>query len=187
MRLICVPLWLSQTLKHHGLPESALLNESALSPYLAKKDLECYNHLSLDANEYLEQTFGIQNVVHHWSSPVRVDRPFGLTGEETVSMADQIVRDLENSQGTKGLDYAMVGRHLPAGYYWSLQARPLNGIKGDGAIGLFVYLIEGTIEDKTSADTAFLSELLELLYAHNLTIDKLAQSGFLGAYINRLG
>lgn len=52
---------------------------------------------------------------------------------------------------------------------------------------MFVYLIEGTIEDKTSADTAFLSELLELLYAHNLTIDKLAQSGFLGAYINRLG
>lgn len=37
MRLICVPLWLSQTLTYHGLPESALLNEAALSPTCLKR------------------------------------------------------------------------------------------------------------------------------------------------------
>lgn len=36
MRLICVPLWLSQTLTY-GLPESALLNEAALSPTCLKR------------------------------------------------------------------------------------------------------------------------------------------------------
>lgn len=153
---------------------------------MPKKDLDCYNDLSLDANEYLEKTFGIQNLVHHASAPVRVDRPFGQSSDVKASLAARIVRDLEISQGTKGLDYAMVGRHLPSGYVWSMTARPLNSTQGDGAIGLFVYLIEGTSADKIEADTVFLSELLELLYAHNLTIDRLAQSGLLGAYINRL-
>lgn len=184
MRLICVPLWLSQTLKHHGLPESALLDRKTLSPYLATLDLDCYNTLYIDVNEYLEKTFGVQDVAHNAVALIRAVAPF----KEMIndSIAAQIVRDLEKSQETKGLDYAMTGRHLPAGYYWSLSARPLNGTQGDSAIGLFVYLIEGTIEDKTKADAAFLSELLELLYAHNLTIEQLAQTGFLGAYINRL-
>lgn len=183
MRLIFVPLWLSQAMQQQGLPESALLDQSALSPFFSKKDLNCYNRLALNARDYLEMAFGIE-LSSSAEALVSVDRPLP---DLAISTTDHIVNEFERSNDERGVAHEMVGRHLPTGYQWSLKAQPLPGPKGGDVIGLFAHVFEGTSEDKVHADTAFLAELLDLLYAHNLTIDKLAWTGFLGAYVNRLG
>lgn len=183
MRLIFVPLWLSQAIQQQGLPESALLDQSALSPYLSKKDLSCYNRLAMNAREYLEMAFGVE-LSSSSEALVHVDRPLR---DLATSITDDIVNRMESGNDEQGLAYEMVGRHLPAGFQWSFKARPLNGPNSTDTVGLFAYVFEGTSEDRAKANEVFLAELLELLYAHNLTIDKLAWTGFLGAYVNRLG
>lgn len=182
MRLICIPLWLSQAMNREGLAESALLDQSALKPFFSLKDLECYDKLASEARIYFESVLGV-NIPGHDEAPVYLDRPLDCYGGTAM---DRIV----NSEGTEkaqDMKYQMVGRHLPSDFQWSFEVRPLSGPNSTDTLGLFVYVFEGTTQDKVNADEKFLAELLELLYAHNLTIDKLALTGFLGAYVKRLG
>jgi hypothetical protein len=182
MRLICIPLWLSQALNREGLAESALLDQSALSPFFPQKDLECYDRLANETRMYFESVFGV-TLPGHDEAPVHIDRP--LNAFEKTGM-DAVVERLEQTDKTD-LAYKLIGRHLPPGFQWSFAVRPLSGPNSTDTVGLFVYVFEGTGNDKVEADKKFLAELLELLYAHNLTIDKLAMTGFLGAYVKRLG
>lgn len=182
MRLICIPLWLSQAMSREGLAESALLDQSALSPFFSKKDLDCYDQLGQEFRLYFESYFGVE-IPSHNEAPIHLGRP--LECYSTLAM-DLVISKLER-EDPSDLTYKLVGRHLPADYQWGLTVRPLIGPNSTNTLGLFVYVFEGTAHQKDNANKQFLAELLELLYAHNLTIDKLAMTGFLGAYVKRLG
>jgi hypothetical protein len=175
-------MWLHQAMNREGLVESALLDHAALSPYFSKKDLECYDSLVHDARAYFERTLGV-TVPGHDEAPVYLDRPLNCYCSNAM---ERTVNELEGNDDSD-MTYNVIGRHLPVGFQWSFNVRPLNGIDGSDAVGLFAYTFEGTSEDKVAADKMFLSQLLQLLYAHNLTIDKLAMTGLLGAYVKRLG
>lgn len=182
MRLICIPLWLSQAMSREGLTESALLDKSALSPFFPLKDLESYAELGTAARQYFEYTFGVE-IPAHDEAPVFIDRPIECFASKTV---DFVIKGMEDGTDLS-FAYKLIGRNLPPGFQWSFTARPLAGPNSTDTVGLFVYVFEGSPEEKREADEKFLAELLELLYAHNLTIDKLAMTGFLGAYVTRLG
>jgi hypothetical protein len=176
MRLIFVPLWLSQVLDREKLTESALLDKERLLSYLSKADLGCYVNLPYRGAAYLEEVMGLDFPVNDPDFGFYLSKPFPIEDHEVDT------RRLKDSSFAGD----MIGRHLPEEYRMWLELRPISGANGDDAIGIFATLAE---RGKEGVDgyKRFLPELVKLLYAHNLTVSELARTGLLGAHIQTLG
>lgn len=185
MKIVIVPMWLSKVLECNGLSKSDLLDMEALSPYLAKKDLQDYSRLPYRATEYFQQRFGLEMPIQH---PGADDMPGANLYVPCVNGQTGIMDRIGEVFASKEpIENQLIGHHLAEGYGVDFDVEVFTTKESEDVIGLFARLSGGTAYRPREESAKFLEDLAGILYARNHGLRDLCAEGILGAYINQVG
>lgn len=185
MRLICIPYWLANVVAVNKLPATAYVNDKELAPFVSRSDLNERGHLTYEIGEFLEKRLGL---------PMNTLRNIHPTPDEpSIHWSNDSIEFVENHispelQAVVSSGQSMVerlaGRSLPQGYGLIFKARLISGPWEEPTVGVFALVEEIKIEEQLEKDKQFLSDLVELFYAHHAPICRVAKHPLVNAFIN---
>lgn len=173
MKLLIVPLWLSNVLKDNALSKPALLNAETLAPFLSKNDLRAYKAI----NSY-GYVYGINFLIKAAESLNKPDMPsFDYLSTSKVDKTELEKQHISGS-AKKYDEELLIGFPLTEGFYLSFTVDLVDG----DIIMLSAVVQKGQFTERSDAREKVYSEVLELLYASN-SIGVVANTSLMREYI----
>ena len=166
MKILYVPLWLTNAMTSKGLLERDLLNSSVLKRHFSLNDLEHYKKSKTFFSLYMKNVYGI-NLDNILIEPIVLDNDsYDLSNDNT---GEQVSYDTY----LLGVNYNKHESSL------NFSPKYLTSNVGDDII-----VIYGNLIDANEVDSCrFIDSLLKLFYDRNRSIQEIASSGLIKAYL----